>query len=91
MDPAAPVAQFTVPLGGQKIEMHPMDFAAGGLPLLRVRIRLRIHRHRADAEAPAGADDPAGNLATVRNQDFVEHSLGIFRRGLTRINADRIR
>jgi hypothetical protein len=39
MDQPAPVAQFTVPLGGQKIEMHPMDLAAGGLAMLRVRIR----------------------------------------------------
>jgi hypothetical protein len=39
MDHPAPVAQFTVPLGGQKIEMHQADYAAGGLAMLRVRIR----------------------------------------------------
>lgn len=39
MDRPAPVASFTVPLGGQQIEMHPMDFAPGGLSMLRVRIR----------------------------------------------------
>jgi hypothetical protein len=39
MDRPAPIATLTVPLGGQTIEMHPMDYAAGGLPMLRVRIR----------------------------------------------------
>ena len=39
MERPAPIAQFTVPLGGQQIEMHPIEFVAGGLPLLRVRIR----------------------------------------------------
>lgn len=39
MDRPAPVASLTVPLGGQQIEMHPIEFNAGGLPLLRVRIR----------------------------------------------------
>lgn len=39
MDRPAPVASLTVPLGGQQIEMHPIDFDAGGLPQLRVRIR----------------------------------------------------
>jgi hypothetical protein len=39
MDHAVPVAQLTVPLGGQQVEMHQMDFPAGGLSMLRVRIR----------------------------------------------------
>jgi hypothetical protein len=39
MDHPAPIATITVPLGGQTVEMHPMDFPAGGLPMLRVRIR----------------------------------------------------
>ena len=39
MDQPAPIASLTVPLGGQRIEMHPVAFEAGGLPLLRVRIR----------------------------------------------------
>lgn len=39
MDHPSPIAEITVPLGGQKIEMHPVEFAAGGLSLLRVRIR----------------------------------------------------
>jgi hypothetical protein len=39
MDHPAPIARLTVPLGGQQIEMHPIDFAEGGLAQLRVRIR----------------------------------------------------
>ncbi len=39
MNPPAPLASLTVPLGGQQIEMHPIAFEAGGMPLLRVRIR----------------------------------------------------
>ena len=39
MDQPDTVAKITVPLGGQQIEMHPVEFVAGSLPLLRVRIR----------------------------------------------------
>lgn len=39
MDRPATVARLTVPLGGQQIEMHPIEHAPGSLPLLRVRIR----------------------------------------------------
>ncbi len=34
-----PFEQFDVPLGGQAIELQQLDFAAGGMGLLRVRIR----------------------------------------------------
>ncbi len=33
--------KFTAPLGGQEIELLQVDYAAGGVPLLRVRIRER--------------------------------------------------
>ncbi|HSN20353.1 MAG TPA: hypothetical protein VLS49_06735 [Usitatibacter sp.] len=39
MDVITPIAAFEVPLGGQKIELQEVRFAAGGIPLLRVRIR----------------------------------------------------
>jgi len=39
MDAPTPIAQITVPLGGQQIEMHPVHLAQGGLAFLRVRIR----------------------------------------------------
>ena len=31
--------QFTVPLGGQQIELQQIDHAEGGMSMLRVRIR----------------------------------------------------
>ena len=31
--------QLQVPLGGQEIELQQIDFAAGGMSMLRVRIR----------------------------------------------------
>lgn len=34
-----PLAQFTVPLGGQQIELQEVDFQTGGIPFLRLRIR----------------------------------------------------
>ena len=39
MDRPTPLASLTVPIGGQQIEMHPVDSEAGGLGMLRVRIR----------------------------------------------------
>ena len=39
MDSIVPVARFTVPLGGQMIELQQVDFATGGPSFLRVRIR----------------------------------------------------
>ena len=35
------IARFSVPLGGQEIELQQMVHDAGGMPLLRVRIRER--------------------------------------------------
>jgi hypothetical protein len=34
-----PLDRFTVPLGGQDIELQQVDHAPGGMSLLRVRIR----------------------------------------------------
>jgi hypothetical protein len=34
-----PVSKLRVPLGGQEIELHQIDFDAGGMSLLRIRIR----------------------------------------------------
>ncbi|MGE5617177.1 MAG: DUF6967 family protein [Bacillota bacterium] len=39
MDAVSAVAQFHAPLGGERIELQQVDFAAGGMSLLRVRIR----------------------------------------------------
>jgi Family of unknown function (DUF6967) len=35
------IARFSVPLGGQEIELQQMVHDAGGMPLLRIRIRER--------------------------------------------------
>lgn len=35
----SPLASFTVPLGGQLIELQQIEHASGGMALLRVRIR----------------------------------------------------
>lgn len=39
MDSIVPVARFTVPLGGQQIELQQVAFDSGGMGFLRVRIR----------------------------------------------------
>ena len=39
MATVTPLARFTVPIGGQDIELAEVVHDAGGLPLLRVRIR----------------------------------------------------
>jgi hypothetical protein len=39
MEPITPLEKFTVPLGGQAIELQQVDYAAGGMSLLRIRIR----------------------------------------------------
>jgi hypothetical protein len=35
----SPLEEFKVPLGGQEIELQQVDYAAGGMSLLRIRIR----------------------------------------------------
>jgi hypothetical protein len=39
MDPPTTIACFSVPWGGQQIELQQIRFDGGGAPLLRVRIR----------------------------------------------------
>jgi len=39
MDRITPLEKFTVPIGGQHIELQQVDYAAGGMSLLRIRIR----------------------------------------------------
>ena len=39
MNRITPLEKFTVPIGGQDIELQQMDYAAGGMSLLRIRIR----------------------------------------------------
>lgn len=39
MNTITPLEKFTIPLGGQVIELQQLDYAAGGMSLLRTRIR----------------------------------------------------
>lgn len=41
MDQITSLNKFRVPIGNQEIELQQVDFAAGGMPLLRIRIRER--------------------------------------------------
>jgi len=39
MSQTTPLDKFTVPLGGQEIELQQLDFETGGMSFLRTRIR----------------------------------------------------
>lgn len=39
MDKITSLDKFRVPVGNQEIELQQIDFAAGGMPFLRLRIR----------------------------------------------------
>ncbi|MDD5248437.1 MAG: hypothetical protein PHY45_05605 [Rhodocyclaceae bacterium] len=39
MDKVTSLDKFRVPIGNQEIELQQIDYAAGGIPLLRIRIR----------------------------------------------------
>lgn len=39
MDQITSLDKFRIPIGNQEIELQQIEFAAGGLPLLRLRIR----------------------------------------------------
>ena len=60
-----------VGLGGRR--RADMDGLVGHLHMQGVPVGIGIDGHRLDAHAPGGLDDPARDLAPVRNQDLVEH------------------
>lgn len=39
MDKTTSLDKFRVPIGNQEIELQQIEFAAGGMPMLRLRIR----------------------------------------------------
>ncbi|MDP2811594.1 MAG: hypothetical protein Q8O34_15745 [Rhodocyclaceae bacterium] len=39
MDKITSLDKFRVPIGNQEIELQQIEFAAGGMPMLRLRIR----------------------------------------------------
>ncbi len=65
---------------GDKIESKKAAAAAkvstvpGHLDMQRVAVGLGIDRDRLDAHRSRGADDPAGDLAPVGDQDTLEHA-----------------
>lgn len=63
-----PLDQFRVPIGNQQIELQQIEFAAGGMPLLRLRIR-EGHRFTIFDIDPVTAERWAqGMLAWAREQ-----------------------
>ena len=56
--------------GRRRSEPHRL---VGRLDMQRRGIGVRIDRDSGDAHAPRGADDAAGDLAAVGDQDFIEH------------------
>ncbi len=50
-----------------------MDGLIRHFDMHRVAVGLRVHGHRLDAHPLRGLDDPAGNFATVCDEDFLEH------------------
>ncbi len=46
----------------------------------RAAIGFGKNRDRPDAESPAAADNPAGDLAAIGDQDFFEHGAGYIRK-----------
>lgn len=56
MDTVTSLAKLTNPLGGQQIELQQVEYAAGGMPLLRVRIRERTRFTIFEVD-PATAED----------------------------------
>ncbi len=41
MDRITPIAKFRNPYGNQEIELQQVEYAAGGVPMMRLRIRER--------------------------------------------------
>ena len=61
-----------------------MDGLIGHVHMQRVLVRIGIDGHSLDAHAARGLDDPAGNLATVGDQNLLEHAHPSRKRGATR-------
>src|SRR5262249_49507278 len=53
-----------------------LDSLVGELHHGRLRVRRRVHRDGLDPELAARARDAEGDLASVRDQDLLEHQLG---------------
>jgi hypothetical protein len=68
------------------------------LDMQRVAVGVRIDRDRRDSQLSRGLDDPAGDLATIGDQDALEHArlnpcpgLLALRRCSTKVNRRALR
>jgi hypothetical protein len=66
-----------------------MDGLIRHLDMQGIPIRIRIDRNGGNAHAARGFDHAAGNLAAIRDQDFLEHRVSTqeMRSGVLRIKS----
>ncbi|MGH8670449.1 MAG: DUF6967 family protein [Burkholderiales bacterium] len=55
MDQTTVLDKFTAPIGKQEIELHQVDYEAGGMSMLRIRIRERSRFTVFDIDAVTAA------------------------------------
>ena len=79
LDDAFP-AQVAVP-GRAAADMHGL---VAGAHVLGVGVRIGIHGHRPDGHAACGSRHPAGDLAAVGDQNFIEHQVALAAAGAWR-------
>jgi hypothetical protein len=49
-----------------------MDGLVGHFDMQGIAVRIGIDRHRGDAHAASSLDDPAGDFATIGDQNFLK-------------------
>jgi hypothetical protein len=68
MDTTTRIDKFVCPYGGQEVELQQVEFAAGGMPLLRLRIRERQRFTIFDVDAGTAARWGQAMLDWARTQ-----------------------
>ena len=69
MDKTRSLDKFTCPYGGQEVELVQVEYASGGMPLLRLRIRERGARFTIfEIDAGTAQRWGEGMLAWARTQ-----------------------
>ena len=56
-----------------------VDSLVGLVHVARIAVGIGVHRHRGDAHAPGGPDHPAGDFATIGDQDLLEHGRALIK------------
>ena len=67
--------RWNVEIALRQLRRTNADGFVGKLDVQRVPVSLAVNRNSADAQLFAGANHAQGNLAAVRNKDFIEHVL----------------